>query len=289
MQKSIKFLISEANLTSAERDKLSEIIEQLENSSKMHGEQAKYIKRMLEKAELKEQLDPIRKIIREAASETLVNEVQKFVDGNQFLRGSVVEAEDLIETDDYVVYASDEGLKHTKDRHTDANAPGSLINSGVDLRSLIMSLASTSPTSSGGMVKWEGVKSPSGPIGKMGLAVADPKEVADMKDYTMPGGRGETVKIAPGERKPTDQVTLVTAKLGDLTDGRTALSLVTLYPGGMDVDGVTVPNDRNAFAAAGIYFVLPPESPTLKEAKLVKNAESMLRRIIRESMRSIVS
>lgn len=66
MQKSIKFLINEADLTSTERDKLSEIISQLENSSKMHGEQAKYIKRMLEKAELKEQLDPIRKIIREA-------------------------------------------------------------------------------------------------------------------------------------------------------------------------------------------------------------------------------
>ena len=133
------------------------------------------------------------------------------------------------------------------------------------------------------MAKWEGVSSPMGPIGEMGLAVATPEEIASMKDYTMPTGRKESVKVASGKRKPTDQVTLVTADLGDLSDGRKVLSLVTLYPGGMDVDGVTIPNDRGAFADAGIYFVLPSGSPILGEGKL-KITKKQLRKIIKEEV-----
>ena len=57
----VKKIIQEASLTKTERDKLSEIIGQLENSSKMHGEQAEYIKKLLEDSDLKEGNQFLRK------------------------------------------------------------------------------------------------------------------------------------------------------------------------------------------------------------------------------------
>jgi len=211
------------------------------------------------------------KLIKEAMYENeqgALGQVQAMVDGNQWLKGTQVNEGDLIPISDKVLlYASEEGMSHIKDRHQDANAPGSLIYPNVNVKELILAIMNTQPTSTGGgMVKWEGISSPSGPVGKMGLAAGTPQEVAGLQDYKMPGGRGEVVKVAPGERKETDEVTLVTSNIGSLEDGRTVLSLVTLYPGGMDVDGVQVPFDRGAFAAAGIYFVLPPGSPILKGA-----------------------
>ena len=87
----------------------------------------------------------LRRIIKEQIGESSVTEVQKLVDGNQWLKGSVVKPDDLIDAGRYVVYASDAGLGHIKDRHQDANAPGSLMNTGVDLRELIAAIAATPP------------------------------------------------------------------------------------------------------------------------------------------------
>jgi hypothetical protein len=211
------------------------------------------------------------KLIREAMYENqqgVLGQVQAMVDGNKWLKGTQVNEGDLIPISDKIIlYASEEGMSHIKDRHQDANAPGSLIYPNVNIKELILAIMKTPPNSTGrGMVKWEGIESPGGPIGQMGLAAASPQEVVPLQDYKMPGGRGEVVKVAPGERKETNEVTLVTSNLGSVEDGRVVLSLVTLYPGGMDVDGVQVPFDRGAFAAAGIYFVLPPGSPILKGA-----------------------
>jgi hypothetical protein len=211
------------------------------------------------------------KLIKETMYENEQNalgQVQAMVDGNKWLKGTQVNEGDLIPISDKVLlYASEEGMKHIKDRHQDANAPGSLIYPNVNIKELILAIMKTPPNSTGrGMVKWEGISSPGGPVGQMGLAAAAPEKVAELQDYKMPGGRGEVVKVAPGKRKETKEVTLVTSNIGSLEDGRMVLSLVTLYPGGMDVDGVQVPFDRGAFAAAGIYFVLPPGSPILKGA-----------------------
>ena len=231
----------------------------------------------------------LRRIIKEEISESVVGEVQKLVDGNQYLKGSTVTEADLIDSGPYVFYVSDDGLKHTKDRHQDENAPGSLFDAGADLRALIKGLLDTPPTTTGGgKIKWEGVDSPTGNIGKMGLAVASPEEVAKMKSYKMPGGRGEEVKVAAGNRKATAKVTLASAVLGKLTDGRDVLSLLTIFPGGMEIDGVTIPDNRNDFAGAGIYFVLPPGSPILGEGKS-RITRRQLRRIVREAYHKVLS
>ena len=109
------------------------------------------------------------------------------------------------------------------------------------------------------MVKWM-EKDLGTTSGYMGIAKADPAEVANMVDYSMQGYNGiEKVKIAPGDRKPTQLVSLVTAGIGQLSDGRQVLSLVTFFPGGNDVDGVAIPHNRPDFAGVGLYFVLPPD------------------------------
>ena len=82
----------------------------------------------------------------------------------------------------------------------------------------------------------------------------------------MPDGGKEQVKIAPGERKPTSEVSLITAELGTLGNGKKALSMITMFPGGMEVDGVEIPMDRGQFVSKGLYFVVDPSSSLLKES-----------------------
>ena len=79
----------------------------------------------------------------------------------------------------------------------------------------------------------------------------------------MPGGRMEKVKVAAGVRKPTPFINVITAQIGTLSDGRPVLSLITMFPGTNTINGVTMPFDRSAFAAAGFYFVLPADSPMI--------------------------
>ncbi len=210
----------------------------------------------------------LRRLLKETVSDAfIVSEIQSFVDNNQYLKGTVVNEQDLIHDTRYVLFAPESSLGHIKDRHMNVDAPGSTMYPEVDLRQTISAVLQTPETSSPEdfMVKWEGIVSPVGPIGDMGVASAPIETVMMMQDYQMPGGRNEMVKVAQGQRIPTDEITLVTAKLGQLTDGRLAISLVTMYPGGSTVDGIPIPFDRNQFAASGLYFPLPATSPILAD------------------------
>lgn len=194
----------------------------------------------------------------ETKEETIVSEIQRMVDENQFLKGNTVDPDDLIEVGDYVLYASEDAASHILERHTNEMKPGSTFEASLDLRDVMRELLATSPSeSTASMVKWLGVDVGT-TVGGMGVAHASPEEVANMEDYTMPDGRKEQVKIQRGStRAPTSEVSLITAKLGQLSNGKTALSLVTMFPGGTTVDGVTIPPSRSDFAKAGLYFVIP--------------------------------
>ena len=154
------------------------------------------------------------------------------------------------------------------DRHADPYAPGSLLESGFNLFSEIAGIIQNDPTErdSRGMVKW--MEQDLGKtVGYMGVAHADPEKVANMKEYTMQGYQGlEKVKIAPGEREATNLLSLITAGIGQLSDGREVLSLVTVFPGGNEVNGVEIPHSRPAFASVGLYFVLPSDHASFKDA-----------------------
>ena len=67
------------------------------------------------------------------------------------------------------------------------------------------------------------------------------------------------MKIAPGVRSETNLLSLITAKIGQLSDGREVLSLVTMFPGTNKIDGVDIPHSRQDFAGAGFYFTLPED------------------------------
>jgi hypothetical protein len=231
----------------------------------------KYIRQLVLK-ELYEQDE------KENSDSNVVEEIQNLINQNQYLKGQTVNEEDLIENEDYVLFASEDSANHIKERHSDPSKPGSTFEASLNLRGVMEDLLSTTPSQdTGSMVKWLGVDVGS-TIGGMGVAHASPEEVEEMEDYQMPEGRREMVKLKRGEeRQPTSEVSLITAKLGDLSNGKTALSLVSMFPGGMTVDRVTIPSDRAAFAKAGFYFAIPgssEQSNTEEKSSLQESGES---------------
>lgn len=193
-------------------------------------------------------------------------EIQTLVDKNEFLKGKVkATPSDIIEGSKFVLLFSEDAAKHIAERHLDGTKPGSLFKSGVNLRDVAKKLLNIAPSEeAGGRVKWLGANG--GNVGEMGVGKTSPEEVAKMKDYTMPDGQKEQVKIAPGKRKPTSEVSLITAELGTLDDGRKALSMITIFPGGTKIDGTEIPMNRGEFASKGLYFIVDSSSPLLKES-----------------------
>ena len=76
------------------------------------------------------------KLIMENFNKFLAEQVdydkaQDLIDSNTFLRDVVklkATAGNMIDSDKYVLFYSPDSLKHIKNRHMDANAPGSLFN-----------------------------------------------------------------------------------------------------------------------------------------------------------------
>jgi hypothetical protein len=195
---------------------------------------------------------------------TIQNEIQPMIDENPYVAGQAM-MDNVLESSQYVLYVSKEGMKHIMDRHADAYAPGSLFSMSqekfyTELEDIIVEFPTE--VDARGMVKWLEVDL-GFTVGQMGVAHADPSQVQAMADYTMPGGRMEKVKVAPGEREDTSLISVITAKIGELQDGREVLSLVTMFPGSNSINGVDMPHDRSAFASVGFYFVLPQDSPAL--------------------------
>lgn len=213
----------------------------------------------------------------EDENDSVVSEIQQMVDTNQWLKGTTVSANELISTPKFVLLFSQDSADHIKERHSNAAKPGSLFDSGVDLKHLAQTIMQEPPSErSNSRVKWLEANAGS-VIGSMGVAHANPEKVAQMTDYQMPDGQKETVKITQGERKPTNQVNLITSELGTLSDGRTALSLITMFPGSNTVDGKSIPMNRADFARQGFYFVVSEntvtESKLLERLRLIENQE----------------
>ena len=194
----------------------------------------------------------------------MFEEIQGLIDNNQFVNGTANE-ESVIDGEKRILFLSPESKQHVLGRHQDEYAPGSLFDPSVDFNSLIKTFIDTEPDEIGGngFVKWLG-KDVGKTIGSMGVQKSNPEEVAKMKDYTMPDSRtSEVVKVAPGVRSPTSEFSLIIAPMGSLSDGRKVFSLITMFPGGTEIDGTAMPMNRNDFASLGFYFVLPSDSPML--------------------------
>lgn len=199
---------------------------------------------------------------------TIYNEIQPMIDSNPYVSGQA-DATNVIETEKYVIYCSQEGIEHILSRHADKYAPGSLMVDGIDLLSIVKELSQTDPDVAGdarGMYKWM-ERDTGSTVGYMGVSKGNPEDVEKMIDYSMQGYQGiEKVKIAPGERAATNLISLITAKIGEIPDGRTVLSLVTLFPGANSIGGVELPHSRPDFAGAGFYFTLPKDHASFKNS-----------------------
>ena len=197
---------------------------------------------------------------------TIYNEIQPMIDSNPYVSG-VAAATNILETNKYVLYASAEGVEHIVSRHADKYAPGSLLIDGIDLLTIVKDMIQSPPDEidARGMVKWL-EKDMGKTIGFMGVSKGDPETVSGYRDYSMQGYQGiEKVKIAPGSRSETNLLSLITAKIGQLSDGREVLSLVTMFPGSNVIDGTEIPHSRPDFAGAGFYFTLPEDHASFKQ------------------------
>lgn len=197
---------------------------------------------------------------------TIYNEIQPMIDENPYVSGQA-NASNVMETEEYVLYCSPASIEHILSRHADKYAPGSLMVDGIDLLAIVKDLIQTEAdeVDSRGMVKWL-ERDTGSTVGYMGVAKGDPADVANMMDYSMQGYQGiEKIKIAPGERSATNLISLITAKLGEVSDGRTVLSLVTLFPGSNTIDGVEIPHTRPQFASSGFYFTLPGDHASFQK------------------------
>ena len=203
-----------------------------------------------------------------------IEEFQSLIDNNEYLKGNTVTPTDLVQSDSYVLFFPSDYVGHIKSRHLDPNAPGSLFTQDVNLQTVAATVMQHSPDENqGGRIKWLGTNSGQ-QIGYMGVAAAQPETVSSYEDYTMTDGRNEQVKVLRGQKRaPTNEVSLVTSELGPLSDGRTALSIITMFPGGEYVSGVRIPVDRNDFTSAGLYFVLP--NPPVKLVSRVGTVDNM--------------
>ena len=196
----------------------------------------------------------------------ILSELQNIINENKYMKGKATDA-NTIGIPEYVIYFSESGVEHIKNRHQDKYAPGSLFNEGLNYIDVARKISATPSTREegpyGAKVKWIGVDTKAD-VGYMGVAHADLENVANMKDYVMPDSKNmEKVKVSGGERKSTKKASLITVVVGKLSDGREALSVISMFPGGADIDGKIIPSDRSKFAAEGFYFVLPADSPAL--------------------------
>lgn len=191
------------------------------------------------------------------AGSSIVSEFQAAIEANPYLKGQMIaREEDLIEGSRYTLLFSAAAERHIKERHASRSKPGSLLKAGLDLKAVAEDLLKKTPNETDAhMVKWISINTGS-TIGYMGIAWSDPEEVEEMEDYIMPDGSNEHVKIKKGKRKPTTEISMITARAGELSNGTEGLILVTMFPGGMKIDGHDIPINRNEFKAKGFYFVV---------------------------------
>ena len=146
----------------------------------------------------------------------ILSEIQNIINENKYMNGKATAA-NTIGIPEYVIYFSESGVKHVKNRHQDKYAPGSLFNDGLNYVDAAKKVSSANPTREDGpygtKVKWIGVDTGSD-IGYMGVAHGDPEDVAKMKDYVMPDSKNmEKVKVSGGERSSTKKASLITVLL----------------------------------------------------------------------------
>lgn len=205
----------------------------------------------------------LKNLIFEMVQEqNLESELRDLVDQNQYIRGQEIilsgPKKNILESDEFLLFFSDYSEANIKERHKDPKKPGSLFNQNINLKDIALDYINrvTPKDNNNTNVNWIAVDNSSN-IGSMGLAIAKTEEEFNkLEDYVMPDYKRELVKVKRNsKREPTNKLTMITAKLGKLSNGKEFLSLVTMYPGDEKIDGVQIPAERSDLNKKLIYFI----------------------------------
>jgi len=202
------------------------------------------------------------------AQGTIYPEIQKMIDGNDFLKGKIVADKNTVyEAGNFIILLGD--LSHITDAHVDETIPGSKFNKGVDLKKAIINLVSNNKPSQmtagfgpsekevsdpkeAQKFKWLGLDSKTD-VGIENVQKSEPnsEEFKSMNVYTYKDSRGNEfkIKVKEGEGEKTTFLSFIGAKLGMIGD-KVVLSVMTAFPG---KNAVSIAN-RNDFIKNGFYF-----------------------------------
>jgi hypothetical protein len=208
----------------------------------------------------------------ENSNETLA-EIKRIVDSNQFIQDKNVTLEKIIESDSWIIYISQQTLdhieSHLKPSEELGDAPGSYYtkNWKKGVETIISKFEPETSDKPPYRTAWTGLDAGTN-VGFVTIGYS--KDVAEgnldgFKKYTYDRPmRGqmikETIVVKSEEASPTNYMTIVGSKIGEV-NGKGLISLWTTYPDYKDgnINGMSIPNDRNEFEKAGFYFKCTPE------------------------------
>ena len=234
--------------------------------------------------------------IFENTEPSIIDEVKKIVDENQYLTDKDVTADKLVVSDKWIVYISKGTMDHIKSHMSPSvelgDAPGSYYTQDwkVGVKNVISKNEPQVSDKPPFRTAWTGLDAGV----KVGFVTIghDDKiskgELDEYKKYTYErpvrdSKVEETILIKVEDAKETNFLTIVGAKVGEVS-GKGLISLWTTYPDFKDgkVDGKDIPMNRSEFEKAGFYFKctkeffdkVPNEVSESKRFKYLKTFES---------------
>lgn len=204
----------------------------------------------------------------ESLDGSLISEIKKIVDENQYISDKEVAEDKLVYSDKWIIYISKETLAHIESHMAPSvdlgDAPGSYY--AQDWKKGVENVISKFEPEAGQnppfRTAWIG-KDAGVDVGFVTIGYDERLKNGDMegfKPYTYERPvRGnmveETIILKEEESEKTNFLSVVGSKIGEV-DGKGIISLWTTYPDFKDgkIEGKDIPMNRNEFRQNGFYF-----------------------------------
>ncbi len=204
----------------------------------------------------------------ENLDQSIISEIKKIVDENQYVSDKDVTEEKLVYSDKWIIYISKGTLEHIKSHMSPSvelgDAPGSYYtqNWKKGVETVISKFEPEVGTNPPFRTAWTG-KDAGIDVGFVTIGYDDKlknDEMNGFKSYTYERPVRdtkvkETIILKEEEATKTNFLTVVGAKIGEV-EGKVLITLWTTYPDFQDgkIDGKEIPMNRNEFKQNGFYF-----------------------------------